>query len=236
MYRRFLLALAVAVFSASAYADFQRCIISNDLPATRSVRIDWQNNTRQFDYYALALSWSPQHCANPRNRHRHRFQCQTNRFTFVVHGLWPQSASGRSKFDHPRHCASGPLLSQELIKKHICTVPGVYLMQAQWSKHGSCAFNKPAAYFKQIETLKSGLKLPDLRSGRRNHDLTVRELTDLVTGLNSKQGMKREHIKVWVNRRGFLREIVVCYDRNFKFTRCLVRGAPQHYRVKIRLN
>ncbi len=44
----------------------------------------------EFDYYAMALSWSPEHCAiKPADRD----QC-SRQLGFVLHGLWPQYQRG----------------------------------------------------------------------------------------------------------------------------------------------
>ncbi len=211
----------------------QSCTIRQVRPP-RPVRVDWQNAQTKTDYYALAISWSPQHCANPRNYSRHRFQCADNRFHFVVHGLWPQSGTASNKFGHPRHCKSGPLLSMNLIKKHLCTVPGAQLMQSQWIKHGSCAFKTPENYFSRIETLWKRLKKPHLM--RVNHDsMSVAQLKEMFVAAN-KGTLSKDHIRVWVNRRGYLREVVVCYDRDFRYTNCSLRGAPDNQRLKIRFH
>ena len=46
----------------------------------------------QFDFYVLALSWSPSFCQDSEERGRNGGeQCSTARpYSFVVHGLWPQ--------------------------------------------------------------------------------------------------------------------------------------------------
>jgi ribonuclease T2 len=52
----------------------------------------------KFDYYVLALSWSPTYCASRAGR-RDRQQCGTGRgYAFVVHGLWPQYEKGWPDF------------------------------------------------------------------------------------------------------------------------------------------
>src|SRR5215831_3900780 len=59
-----------------------------------------------FDYYVLSLSWSPEHCAEPAG-HSDTQQCASTRhFAFVLHGLWPQYASG-----YPESCSPTPLSS-----------------------------------------------------------------------------------------------------------------------------
>ena len=55
----------------------------------------------QFDYYVLALSWSPSWCATD-GQGRNEPQCEPRRRTgFVVHGLWPQYERG-----WPANCAT----------------------------------------------------------------------------------------------------------------------------------
>jgi ribonuclease T2 len=47
-----------------------------------------------FDYFVLALSWSPTYCASDAGQND-ASQCSPGRrFAFVVHGLWPQHTSG----------------------------------------------------------------------------------------------------------------------------------------------
>ncbi len=56
----------------------------------------------EFDYYAMALSWSPEHCAvKPADRD----QC-SRKLGFVLHGLWPQVRSRLSQQLHPRTAQS----------------------------------------------------------------------------------------------------------------------------------
>jgi len=53
-----------------------------------------------FDFYVLALSWSPTFCA--KNGLGNDQQCAAGReHGFVVHGLWPQNERG-----YPQDCAS----------------------------------------------------------------------------------------------------------------------------------
>ena len=51
MLNRFLGILILLVVSYQSVA-FERCIIGNDLPATKTVRVDWKNPTNQYDYFA----------------------------------------------------------------------------------------------------------------------------------------------------------------------------------------
>src|SRR5215468_10795931 len=56
----------------------------------------------QFEFYILSLSWSPSFCAAAAERGRGRAasaQCGVRRYSFVVHGLWPQYEKG-----FPEYC------------------------------------------------------------------------------------------------------------------------------------
>jgi len=65
-----------------------------------------QGEPGQFDYYILALSWSPSYCEARQGRARNRSQerqCDGRPFSFVVHGLWPQYDRG-----FPSYCQVPP--------------------------------------------------------------------------------------------------------------------------------
>src|SRR5581483_9877183 len=59
-----------------------------------------QNQPGQFDFYVLALSWSPSFCEAAGERGTPpQQQCGTARpYSFVVHGLWPQYERGFPEF------------------------------------------------------------------------------------------------------------------------------------------
>ena len=68
-----------------------------------------QNEPGKFDFYMLALSWSPSYCEASRERAPDRSpdqQCGARPFSFVVHGLWPQYDSGFPGSAKCRHRAS----------------------------------------------------------------------------------------------------------------------------------
>src|SRR4029077_16012103 len=56
-----------------------------------------QGEPGKFDFYVLALSWSPSFCEASRERPANRTpdqQCGARPYSFVVHGLWPQYERG----------------------------------------------------------------------------------------------------------------------------------------------
>ncbi|MDX2235168.1 MAG: ribonuclease T2 [Hyphomonadaceae bacterium] len=111
-----------------------------------------------FDYYVLALSWSPSFCADDGMSEREPRQCgRDRRFSFVVHGLWPQDAEG----GWPEHCPSRwrevpPALRQSMLD----VMPSPRLVDHQWRKHGQCSGLAPQAYFDLTRRVRAGLKIP----------------------------------------------------------------------------
>src|ERR1043165_7451023 len=72
----------------------------------------------QFDFYVLALSWSPSYCEAARERAPAREpdqQCSGRPFSFVVHGLWPQYEQG-----FPSFCqVPAPRLDRNIVNSHL---------------------------------------------------------------------------------------------------------------------
>ncbi|VAW78267.1 Ribonuclease T2 family protein [hydrothermal vent metagenome] len=222
-----LVGLALLVSTASYGAQ---CSISQ-LTTPQVSRQDWTRPNVKTDYYLLAMSWSPQHCYNKKNSRRHKFQCQQNKFGFVVHGLWPQSTQAKNRRGHPRFCNTTQRLPTRLIRRYICIVPGVQLMQAQWDKHGNCAFQSAQQYFSTIDTLWNKFKKPDINT-MNNQNFTVRSLKQLLVTLNSPT-LKAEHIRIRINRASYLREIFICYNKKFEFAVCQGKTGNANRKVKI---
>ena len=105
----------------------------------------------EFDYYALALSWSPSYCAS----HNDPQQCAGgSKLGFVLHGLWPQYAKG-----YPENCSTVKL-PDEVRAQYAALYPSPKLIEHEWSKHGTCSGLEPADYFTLSSKLKTVLKVP----------------------------------------------------------------------------
>ena len=102
----------------------------------------------QFDYYVLALSWSPSYCAGEAGQNDHQQCAPGRRFAFVVHGLWPQYAKGWPEFCKTRES----WIPQDLIDGVMDVMPSKKLIIHEWKKHGSCSGLSQAAYFNKVET------------------------------------------------------------------------------------
>jgi ribonuclease T2 len=108
---------------------------------------------RDFDYYVLTLSWSPNFCAN----HDDPGQCQGNRpYSFVVHGLWPQYETG-----WPRDCGASTDIPEALKQSMLDIMPSPTLVLHEWRKHGQCTGLAPQAYFDLVRRAYNQVKIPE---------------------------------------------------------------------------
>jgi ribonuclease T2 len=182
------------------------------------------------DSYLLALSWSPAFCADARPSSDSKFQCERNRFAFVVHGLWPQSSKAKTLAEQPAFCKEAQPISVSTHKAHLCTVPGVKLMTHEWQKHGVCAFQTPEHYFDRIAVMRGVLKLPnfDVVADRQLTAATIRDAF-----VKANPALPRNAIMVDVDRKSRLREVRLCYNAAFTFAPCDRAGAPDRVPVRV---
>jgi ribonuclease T2 len=182
------------------------------------------------DSYLLALSWSPAFCDGARQSSDKKFQCERNRFGFVVHGLWPQSSKAKSVAEQPAYCREAQPISVATHKAHLCTVPGVKLMTHEWQKHGVCAFQTPEQYFDRIAVMRGVLKLPNF-DVVADRPLTAAVIRDAFVRANP--ALPRASIMVDVDKKSRLREVRLCYDVAFQYAVCDRMGAPDKIPVRI---
>ena len=172
-----------------------------------------QNAKAPVDYYMLALSWSPGFCDIQREKYGNQlpssaqYQCGNNRaLGWVVHGLWPQNANALSVADHPRFCKGDlPALPKDLLARYLSISPGEQLLQGEWEKHGSCAFNSAQQYFAKEQELFSSLKLP-------NQNLSRNELFRWMKQHNPQ--LKNAYLGASRN------ELFICYDKKWQVMNC----------------
>ncbi len=109
-----------------------------------------------FDYYVLALSWSPSYCAGETGQTDIQQCAPGRRFAFVIHGLWPQYAKG-----WPEYCATNEgWIPQKLIDGMMDVMPSKKLIIHEWKKHGTCSGLSQADYFNSVRQIFGGLRIP----------------------------------------------------------------------------
>ena len=110
----------------------------------------------QFDYYLLALSWSPAWCELTGVARRDP-QCDAGRgLTFTVHGLWPQHEQG-----YPTDCFStqrDPSRADTAAMTDI--MGGAGLAFYEWQKHGRCSGLSARAYFATLRRARDSITVP----------------------------------------------------------------------------
>jgi len=164
--------------------------------------------------YTLAVSWTPEFCRNGRDANSIQCSGRNGRFGFVLHGLWPESASG----PHPQWCAVRPRPSPQLIRRNLCMTPVPAMLEHEWAKHGSCMARTPEAYFGAAAALWAPLRWPDADRLSRKAGLTVGDLRREVALANPR--WPAEGIGIVVSRNGWLRELRLCYSRRLQPIAC----------------
>ena len=95
----------------------------------------------EFDYYVMALSWSPNWCALEGDA-RNSPQCDAAH-GWVLHGLWPQYDRG-----WPSYCRTGQPNPPRSLTRAMADIMGTSgLAWYQWKKHGSCTGLSASAYY-----------------------------------------------------------------------------------------
>lgn len=176
--------------------------------------------------YLLALYWSPEACRAGIPESDKAIQCETNRFGFTVHGLWP---NGPDKV-HPRYCRSSPPMRVKTVKANLCMTPSPWLLQHEWQAHGTCNWKTPEAYFKKARQVRERLSVPDLDPGT-DETMTAGEIRQAF--IQHNRGMTREGLNVRV-KQGRLTEVWVCMDLKYRLAACRGgNGAPDAAVVRV---
>ncbi|QFU18152.1 ribonuclease T [Microvirga thermotolerans] len=168
-----------------------------------------------FDFYVLALSWSPGFCeADARGSERR--QCEEGSgLGFVVHGLWPQSERGYPTFCEP----PGRFVPRTVLDRFEGLFPDPNLARYQWRKHGTCSGLGPAEYFSLVRKARELVRIPDsLTLLKADSQVMPIEIERAFAGANP--GLRPEMMAVSCGRRVF-QEIRICLDRDLRgFRQC----------------
>lgn len=173
-----------------------------------------QDEAGDFDYYVLALSWSPSWCAGE-GAGSDAEQCEAGRRTgFVVHGLWPQYERG-----WPQDCATearDPSRAETAAMADVMGSGG--LAWYQWKKHGRCAGLSSAEYFDTLRDAADAVTIPPAYA-RLPRDLTLppRAVEDAFLAVNP--GMLRDGVTVTCDH-GAVDEVRVCLTRDLTLRPC----------------
>ena len=175
-----------------------------------------QNQPGQFDFYVLALSWSPSFCEATAERGREaREQCGARPYSFVVHGLWPQYERG-----FPEFCqVPAPRLERGIVSSMLDMMPSPRLIFNGWDKHGTCSGLSPRAYFDTVRKARAVVKIPqeylDLKA-----PLSVTPDDVEAAFVKANPGLKPGGIAVTCDSRR-LHEVRICMGKDINFRDCV---------------
>jgi ribonuclease T2 len=142
------------------------------------------NVAGKFDYYVLALSWSPTFCES----HPDNSQCEKHP-GFVLHGLWPQYQSG----GYPQNCRTKTQITPEARAIGVTVFPTEELMEHEWQKHGTCDGRPALDYFKAAAQAQGSVNIPAaLGPGNHKVEMTAQQIFEQLGQANQAippQGM-----------------------------------------------
>jgi ribonuclease T2 len=159
-----------------------------------------------FDYFVLALSWSPDYCAGSGSDDPQ--ECSLGKkLGFVLHGLWPQNNQG-----YPSNCSL-----EKFPTSLKAQFPGLYpndaLYAHEWEKHGTCTGLTPQGYLALASQLRQAVSIPDpFRSPAQPFRSTVDQLKQDFVQANP--GFTSPDFEVNCSGSGrYLTELYVCFSR-----------------------
>lgn len=168
-----------------------------------------------YDFYVLALSWSPTHCETA-GTNANRQQCGARQaHRFVVHGLWPQFEN-----DWPEFCDSSEpkRVPDSLLRENLDIMPSGSLIGHQWRKHGSCSGLSQTDYFSVLRAAYEKVTIPK----------PYRELDDRLSispdkveqdFLAANSNMPANGIAVMCKER-YVSETRICLTKDLQFRSC----------------
>jgi ribonuclease T2 len=173
----------------------------------------------KFDYYLLALSWSPEYC----HSHTSSTQCASDKhFGFVVHGLWPEYKTGSG----PQHCGNQPGLSNPGSMLDI--MPDLGLVQHEWTTHGTCSGLSADQYFGLIRKAFGGIRQPtQLTSATKQQTLSPRQVKQAFETANPQLNDAEMMINCASN---YLQAVEICLNKSLQPISC---PAPRDCRASI---
>jgi ribonuclease T2 len=181
-----------------------------------------------FDYYVLALSWSPTYCAgqdrggggyrgrgyDDRQGYGKRGsgeQCSGTRpYAFILHGLWPQY----NRTGWPEFCRIGsrPWVPGETIDQMMDIMPSRRLVIREYKKHGVCSGLDPQTYFDTARRAYRGIHIPGQFQSPAE-PLKLKPGDTRKAFLEANPQLSPESVQV-VCSRDLLREVRICLTKD----------------------
>ena len=175
------------------------------------------NEPGRFDFYVLALSWSPSYCAASAERAPDRApdqQCSGRPFAFVVHGLWPQYEQG-----FPSFCqVPAPRLNRAIVGANLDLMPSPRLIFHEWDRHGTCSGVSAEAYFEDVRKARAAVTIPqDYAALDKPAMVSPGEIS--AAFIKANPGLSRNGLSVACDSKR-LNEVRICLNKDLSFRDC----------------
>ncbi|WP_375688728.1 ribonuclease T [Pseudooceanicola sp. LIPI14-2-Ac024] len=167
-----------------------------------------------FDYYLLALSWSPNWC-DLTGRARDSEQCDPGRdLGWVLHGLWPQDERG-----YPSYCSTRARDPSRRMTGEMADIMGTGgAAWYQWKKHGRCSGLEAADYFRTARRAYDAVTRPPVfRALEQDVTLPARVVEEAFLEVNP--ALAADMLTVTC-RDGAIQEVRICLTRELEPRRC----------------
>jgi ribonuclease T2 len=217
------LAAALASGGAARAQSFWRDLFGRPPPTTTPCVLDKCLNparrpapapagapaTGDFDFYVLALSWSPGFC-DAGGAAKSPEQCAPGAdLGFVTHGLWPQYQHG-----YPADCDPSRAVSRIALDQTRGVYPSQGLARYEWRKHGTCTGLSPEAYFAAVKAARDSIVIPEaLRAPREARTIAPADLQRAFVAANP--GLRAGAIAIGC-RGGELEEVRLCLSKDLR--------------------
>lgn len=165
-----------------------------------------------FDYYVLALSWSPNWCALEGDA-RNAEQCERD-FGWVLHGLWPQYEDG-----WPAYCPTNARApSRQLTAEQADIFGAGGAAWYQWKKHGVCSGLEADTYYDTARRAYEAVNRPPvLRKIDRTFRIPAKVIEDAF--LQANPDWEEDMITITC-RDGHIQEARLCLTTDLEPRRC----------------
>lgn len=171
-----------------------------------------------FDYYLLSVSWAPNYCEDHPS---HSGECRPGAGkAFVLHGLWPQSETGR----YLQNCADAPPVASDIVNRMLNYMPTASLVQHEWQTHGTCSGLSAQDYFDKVEQAFRNLQIPQAyQQLPQQQKVGVQALEQAFASANSTTaGAFRVSCHI-----GELVNVEACLSKDLQFQSCKGTGVRQ---------
>lgn len=173
-----------------------------------------QDRAGDFDYYVMALSWSPTWCALEDDA-RGSPQCDASAdHGWILHGLWPQYERG-----WPANCRTNFRAPSRSDTREMADIMGTSgLAWHQWNKHGVCSGLSSDDYYALSRKAYAKITRPDVFR-RLQSSITLPTSVVEEAFLAENPELSTDQITITC-KDNYIQEARICLTRDLEFRDC----------------